>query len=219
MHSVYNQVTKNKKSKKVRRPFVEWLTQEAFDSRTNMYSLALYNRYQKVPGVFNVSVVNMHEDPDHFNSLEIFFCDHVDQGPELCKLAKSQEAGHANPSHNLDWELFQLRVQRYHSIRLSDEDERWHQIQRKFDEMTDIPQVCLSSEWKDKLLQLSLEAEIALTPEWWHNSDEGLENLKSDFEEKIKSSLCSIDIETILKSLEWQNFLTELEEDAVEEGS
>ena len=85
--------------------------------------------------------------------------------------------------------------------------------------MTDIPQVCLSSELEDKLLNISLDAEIALTPKWWQNSQEGLENLKSDFEEKSKSNLCSIDIETILTSLEWQNFLTELEEDEIEDES
>ena len=161
----------------------------------------------------------MHEDRDHFNTLERFFCNHVDQAPELCKVAKSQKVRQSNRSQNLDWLIFQSRVQQYHSIQLSHEDERWHQIQWKFNEMTDIPHVCLPPEFKEKLLQISLEAEIALTPEWWHNSDEGLENLKSDFEEKIKSSLCSIDIETILKSLEWQNFLTELEEDEIEDGS
>ena len=63
------------------------------------------------------------------------------------------------------------------------------------------------------------ESEIALTPKWWQNSDEGLENLKSDFEGKSKSKLCSLDIETILKSSEWQNFLTELEEDGIEDES
>ena len=97
------------------------------------------------------------------------------------------------------------------NLQLLVEDERWHQIQQKFvNKMIDIPQICVSSEWKDKLLKISLEIEIALTPKWWQNSDEGLKNLKSDFEEKSKSNLCSIDIETILKSLEWQNFLTNL---------
>ena len=82
--------------------------------------------------------------------------------------------------------------------------------------MVDIAQICLSSEWKDKLLQMSLESKIAVTPEWWRNSEEGLDNLKSDFERKIKSKFCSMDIETILKSRKWQKFLTELDGDAVE---
>ena len=180
-----------------------------FDFNEPEYSMAVYNRYQKVPGVFNVSVVNMHEDPGDFDTLERFFCDHM-QAPHVCELAKSQKVGHSNPSVDLDWKLFRARIQQYHSIRLSKNDQRWHTIQRKFNEMTNIPQVCVSPELKEKLLQISLEAEIALTPKWWQNTEEGLENLKSDFEEKSKSNLCSIDIETILKSLEWQNFLTNL---------
>ena len=115
--------------------------------------------------------------------------------------------------------IFSVNIRHHHSIQLSDDDERWEQIEEKFYQMTDFPQVCLSTEWKDKLLQTSLEAEIALTPEWWYNSEEGLENLKSDFEEKINSKFCSMNVNAILTSSEWQNFLTELEEDEVEEES
>ena len=64
---------------------------------------------------------------------------------------------------------------------------------------------------------MSLESEITVTPELWQNSEEGLDNLKSDFEIKIKSKFCSIDIETILKSCKWQDFLTNLDGDAVED--
>ncbi len=67
--------------------------------------------------------------------------------------------------------------------------------------------VCLPLEWKDVLLlQVSLESEIALTPETWYkySSDEGLENFKFDFEKKINSKLCSMDINSILKPTEWQ---------------
>jgi hypothetical protein len=140
----------------------------------------------------------------------------LDQAPHLCELAKSQEVEQGNASRDLNWRLFQSRVQQHHSIRLSDEDERWHQIQQKYDKMTDIPQICVSSEWRDKLLQMSLESETALTPEWWQNSEEGLDNLKSDFERKMKSKFCSMDIEKILMSRKWQKFLTELDGDAVE---
>ena len=84
--------------------------------------------------------------------------------------------------------------------------------------MTDVPQLCLSPEWKKKLLQTSLEAEIALTPESWYNSKEGLESLKSDYEEKVTTKLCSMDLETILISPEWQDFFKDLEEDDIAGG-
>ena len=83
--------------------------------------------------------------------------------------------------------------------------------------MTDIPRLCLSPEWRGKLLQISIESKKALTPESWYNSKEGLGNLKSDFEEKSNSKLCSMDIEKILLSAEWQDFLTNLQEDEVED--
>ena len=175
--------------------FIEWLTKETFDFYKPLYYVAIYNRYQKVSGVFNVSVVNMHEGPDNFDTAERLSRNHLDQAPNLCEIAKSQRVGQTNRS-----------------------TDNWQQIQCKFNEMIDIPQVRLSGKRKDKLLQMSLESEIALTPEWWYNSKEGLENLKSDYEDKINSKLCSIDVNAILTSLEWQNFLTELEEGRIKES-
>jgi len=52
------------------RTFIAWLTQETFDLYKPLYSVTIYNRYQKVPGVLNVSVVNMHEGPDNFDTAE-----------------------------------------------------------------------------------------------------------------------------------------------------
>ena len=68
IYSVHKQVAKTFDL----RPFVEWLTQEMFDVFEPLYSLAVYKRYQMVPGVFNVSVVNMHEDPDNFHTSRTF---------------------------------------------------------------------------------------------------------------------------------------------------
>jgi len=123
-----------------------------------------------VSGVFNVSVVNMHEDPDNFNANARFVCDHMDNAPHLCEIAKSQSAIYTNQSVDLNRKLFRDQIYLYHSIRLSGSDKRWQQIEAKHNEMTDNiplppPQRCLSPEWKNKLLQISLESEIALTPE------------------------------------------------------
>ena len=52
---------------------------------------------------------------------------------------------------------------------------------------------------------------MALTPDWWYNSDEGLTNQKADFWEKLKTKLCTADVSKMLESYEWQSFLTELE--------
>ena len=116
IHSTYNTIEKN--SKIPHNPtFANWLTPEILNGYQRMYSMAIYNRFQEVPGVFNVSVVNMHEDPGDFDTLERFFCDHM-QAPHVCELAKSQETEHSNPSVDLDFGLFRARIQQYHSIKL-----------------------------------------------------------------------------------------------------
>eukprot|EP00551_Chaetoceros_affinis_P000153 CAMPEP_0203638806 /NCGR_PEP_ID=MMETSP0088-20131115/4728_1 /ASSEMBLY_ACC=CAM_ASM_001087 /TAXON_ID=426623 /ORGANISM="Chaetoceros affinis, Strain CCMP159" /LENGTH=161 /DNA_ID=CAMNT_0050493521 /DNA_START=27 /DNA_END=512 /DNA_ORIENTATION=- len=161
----------------------------------------------------------MHEDPGNFNTNARFACDHMDNAPHLCEIAKSSIVRPSNPSQTMDWYLFRNSISIYHSIELSDSDEgKWEKIEVKFYEMTDIPRLCLSPEWKYKLLQISLDSEKTLTPESWYNSQEGLENLKSVFEEKSNSKLCSMDIEKILTSVEWQDFLTDLENDEIEVG-
>ena len=66
---------------------------------------------------------------------------------------------------SVDWKLFCRNIGIYHLIELSDSDKRWEQIEVKFHKMTDIPQLCLSPKWRDKLLQISIESEKALTPE------------------------------------------------------
>ena len=102
IYSIYNEVTKESENQEPQhRNFVEWLTQEMFDIFEPLYSLTVYKRYQMVLGVFNVSVVNMHEDPDNFHTTERFFCDHVDRALHLCELAKSQEVGQGNASLDL----------------------------------------------------------------------------------------------------------------------
>jgi len=217
IHSYHNQVTKGKANRekgKQHATFVRWLTDDMLEEAMQSYSVATYNRFKEAPGIFNVSVVNMHEDPDNFNTNARFACDHMDNAPHLCEIAKSIPAKHTNPSKSLDWKLFRKNIHIYHPIQLSDSDEdKLEQIEAKFDKIIDIPQLCLSPEWRDRLLQISIEFEKTLTPESWYNGKEGLENLKSEFEGKSNSKFCSVDIERILTSSEWQDFLTGLEEE------
>ncbi len=221
IYSFFNQVAKSSNGRRNDISFVEWLSSDRLEQFKHMHAAAVYERYKAFSN-FNVSVVNMHiqsnlyNPNENFDSVSTFFCNYVDHAPNTCALAKSKQVQYSNPSQDLDWNLFRSDVQRYHSIQLSQKDERWKQIEEKFHEMktihdTNIPKICLSPKWKNVLLQLSLEYEIALTPTWWHNSEEGLVDLKSDFQQKINSKLCSIDARTILTSPDWQRFLTELE--------
>ena len=72
-----------------------------------------------------------------------------------------------------------------------------------------LPKKCLADDVKDKLLDVSIQMEKALTPETWHNGDHGIKSLRSDFEQKAKSQLCSIDAEAVILAKEWQDFVRE----------
>eukprot|EP00551_Chaetoceros_affinis_P006974 CAMPEP_0203683710 /NCGR_PEP_ID=MMETSP0090-20130426/47665_1 /ASSEMBLY_ACC=CAM_ASM_001088 /TAXON_ID=426623 /ORGANISM="Chaetoceros affinis, Strain CCMP159" /LENGTH=476 /DNA_ID=CAMNT_0050552865 /DNA_START=1348 /DNA_END=2778 /DNA_ORIENTATION=+ len=211
--SWYNQLTKTGWNNGYI-PFEQWCNMATLERYKKEHSIATYKHYMNGAnggGVFNVSVVNMHEDPDHYDSDMRFACDHLDNAPHSCELAKSKVSSHNNGSVDLTWKMFRHKLKNHHSIHLSQSDERWVQIETKFNQMTDFPLLCLPNNVQDRMLAISLEAEITLTPEWWYNSKEGLEHLKADFAEKIKSKFCTMDFATVLRSPEWQNFLTGLQ--------
>ncbi len=216
IHSLYNELFKRAWKRKDFPSFVEWLPKTWKPLSRSTYSTAVFDRYKNTSGIYNVSIANMHYDAANFDSVRTFLCDHVDNVPHACEAAKSRQTENDNRSSSLDWMLFCDRITKYHSIRLSPDDKRWEEIEEKYKNMLQIPRVCLPDDLKGELLQLSIESEVALTPEWWYNSREGLENLKTDFEEKINSKLCSIDAEAILVSPEWQEFLTGLETKTME---
>ena len=90
--------------------FVQWLTDEKLDEVMQIHSLAVYNRYKDFPGIYNVSIVNMHEDPGNFNTYKSFACDHMDNAPHLCEVAKSMSIKRINTSKNGDWKIFTCKI-------------------------------------------------------------------------------------------------------------
>eukprot|EP00551_Chaetoceros_affinis_P017393 CAMPEP_0203712246 /NCGR_PEP_ID=MMETSP0091-20130426/69940_1 /ASSEMBLY_ACC=CAM_ASM_001089 /TAXON_ID=426623 /ORGANISM="Chaetoceros affinis, Strain CCMP159" /LENGTH=445 /DNA_ID=CAMNT_0050590217 /DNA_START=38 /DNA_END=1376 /DNA_ORIENTATION=- len=183
IYSYYNQIHKNpthQHNKKIP-TFQKWLTAHMEKEFRDKYSLSVYKRYSSLLEIYNVSVVNMHHDAANFDTVEAFACDQLDDAPHTCEAAKSRpKAIHKNPSKPLDWKIFRQRLKNYHSIgHVPDDDERWQDIEQKFDSMTDVPKACLSDDMKNKLLQISLQSETFMTPEWFHNSEEGLAFLKS----------------------------------------
>ncbi len=193
--------------------FVEWLSLEKIDRYKKYHTAAVYERYSNIAGLYNISVVNMHETAT-FSNLPTFFCDHVDGAPNACEAAKLKDAeNHDNTSTDLEWDIFKSKIPLHHSIRLSSaqkNDDKWQKIENKFLRMVNVPRICFPVDIEKKLLEVSLQFEAAVTSNLWQNSKEGLESLKADFKEKLNSKLCSIDTERILKSSEWQDFLTQL---------
>ncbi len=187
--------------------FPEWLEEKLEESQLH-YTVSTYKRLKSYPN-FNVSIVNMHQDESNFNIVESFFCDHLDDAPHACGAAKSEKPKQINTSsNNMDWHLFRVKLPLYYSVDLS--DDKLKHVEEKFSSMTDVPRTCLTPDWNERLLKLSIDMEIESTPERWHQSDEGLDSLKSDFEQKAKTKLCFVDTETVVKSPEWQDFLANL---------
>ena len=193
--------------------FVEWLTFDVIESFRNIHSFDVYQRYRSHPAVSNVTVINLHQTG--VNSLSAFFCDHLHGTANSCQKAKDTKMSKTNASKDLDWKIFLSKIETYYSINLElDENKiKKQKVKEKLNSMTDVPLVCLPMELKEKLLELSITFEVGLTPKWWQNSDEGLKDLEADFAKKITSKLCSMDVEKILKSTEWKDFLNQLLKD------
>jgi len=209
--STYNQRSKAPlENGEVFLQFPTWL-QKKLKPMKSKYSAAVRHRFQKTPGISVVRVENLHKKDSKLSSAQKFFCTHVDNAFHTCNLAKSEVMEHENESESLD----DLDLKRLHNhilshelIDISPEDTtRWKKIDDKFHSSTDLPRICLDEEFKKTLLDLSVEYEIALTPESWHNSPEGLDSLKSDFDEKMSSEFCAVDVVALVESPEWQWFL------------
>ena len=141
---------------------VEWLPENMETYFHTMYSTAVYERYKRLPGIHNVSVVNMHYDAANFDSTEAFCCDHLDEAPHACEVAKSREKENFNnlsaSSRWMDWMLFRERFKRNNSIGLAAvEDERWERIEEKFYillDKTNAPKICLPNNLKEQLQEV-----------------------------------------------------------------
>jgi len=220
VYSIYNQQSKVRaKAGQSFKTFPLWLDKKMEVARSK-YTAALRDRFKDVPGVFKVSVVNMHQGATKSNSAASFFCEHVDGAEHACDEARSIEMEKYNLSEDLDWLSLRAKIPSYHSINLlSPDDNRWELVEQKYHNMDNPPRLCLSDEGKNNLLTYSVQSEMALTPDSWHLNAEGLTNLMSDFTQKLNSKFCSIDVSAMLQSSEWQEFLSELEgQHDLEEG-
>ena len=211
LFSFFNQEAKNghiRGKNHERIAFQEWLSHDSIESFQQIYTLSVYERFKPFEGL-NISIINMHDGNKTVE--ETFFCNHVNQATHTCNKAKLSKTLNQNPSVDLDYLIFRDKIRFHHSIRLSRTDKRNKQIEEKFRSMKDVPLLCPSSDMKETLLNLILKFEMALTPESWYNSKEGLQSLREDLDAKMTSKFCSADAETILKSSDWQEFLTDLE--------
>lgn len=211
LHSHHNENAKYNKNFNL--PFVQWLSEDMMIEDMSLHAGKVHERYSSIPE-FNVSIINMHDIKKNKTQLSTFFCDHVNDASAAC-VESSQVVSEkqVNPSQDLDMEfIVRAVVQRYPKLDIKSEPIS-NGIQQQYENMVrddTIPTMCLPKSISQKLLDLSIEIEMSLTPKEYHNSERGVKALKSDFEGKVASKLCSIDVESILDSPSWQALLRNL---------
>jgi len=187
--------------------------------RVKNYSLELVRRLKKTFRD-NVIVVNMHDEsvkgPD-----ESFFCNVVKNASHTCNAIRNEKGkSHLNPSVPLEYGDIIYAAMKAGLVEIKT-SKRMHDItraaKRHQEEVLgltakDFPRACPSSEILEKIWQISMEAEMEFFPEQVNGTDEGLPDLRSDFENAATSTLCHADIDAIIQESEWISFFESLEE-------
>lgn len=208
LRSYHNQYAKHGL---ITKDLIEWLTVEEIDNMQGIFTEAAVKRYIPFRDV-NVTIVNIHGLKEkNLTSLSSFACEHIPgESDHMCREAKAAKARSSNPSVNLDRYILAQFLEQKGGLEksfLSKINDKITAASASW--WSDLPKKCLADDVKDKLLDVSIQIEKALTPEAWHNGDDGIKNLRSDFEQKAKSQLCSIDAEAVIESKEWQDFIRE----------
>lgn len=214
--------------------YVNWLSNDKIDELKKIFSFDVYHRFKQVPS-FNVSIMNSYQNPER-STQELFFCDHVPGANHTCAMAMSNKKSMVLTSNLsveddiMAWEAFASQISQvypkleYHlNFRFNwwkrepwwKGYNHWITIQQKYKTMMDsfdhdqnpAPTICLSDEIRERLLALSIEYETALFSEEFLDSENGLEALKVEFDKKIEVAGCTLDIESILSTQDWQEFL------------
>jgi hypothetical protein len=210
LHSFHNQYVKRGK---LTSTFVQWVTREnAMKSMSEFYTSRVYSRYRAIPE-FTVSVMNMHDIDDDETQLTHFFCHHVANAKTACRRASQTVAdGKANQSRGIDRTLLVAAIKKRHpDLDLDKVPGGTARIEAMYEDMAGrgaVPTLCLPGPVQERLLNMSIEMEISLTTKEFYTSERGTKSLKADFQEQVKSKLCSIDVDTILESSDWKNLLS-----------
>ena len=197
----------------------EWLWQSSIVERVEAgyadrevdftFSSSVVERAEKY--FENISIVNMHTD-GNFN--EDFFCDVMPRADNICNAVRNEEEGiYENLHTDLIWQDLAYAAWKKGMVNVkTDEDlKKVTQAIQEYQEDTlhltkkDFPMICLSPEAEKWLLQVSLEAEEKLVPEFF-KTPLGKEGLLAEFEEKSKFDLCKIDSEKTLEDRTWVQF-------------
>jgi len=166
----------------------------------------------------NIVVLNIHDTSKEL--VEAFYCDAMQNAQKMCEEVKELEVESKNLSKPLsyvellaaahDAQLIYLESNREVDVALEKIEE--HQESTLGLSIHDFPMKCLPPNMLAELLEKSLKFEKEVVPEFFA-SPLGEAALRSDFEEKSKGKMCSIDFEATLKTVEWLDFFMSLRQE------
>jgi hypothetical protein len=230
LQSYHNQVTKNRtggdllmeafrtnSTEFLRINITDYLSQElasVTNYTDNYQSVFRYKREYS-----NVVILNI-EDKTNDDVTRQFFCHAIPNLEKTCTAVKTR-VGRKSKKHNKS-QVLTYHDLAYHAHRLGlihitskRQVEMAVQLITQHQKVTlklsdyDFDMLCPDRAMLDQLLQVSLEMERLMVPEFFA-SPSGESQLRSDFEKQAKSSLCSIDLTGTIESSNWKGFFVSL---------
>mmetsp|Transcript_25280 Transcript_25280/g.37053 ORF Transcript_25280/g.37053 Transcript_25280/m.37053 type:complete len:437 (+) Transcript_25280:182-1492(+) len=187
-----------------------WLTPETIkELYGTVYSTAVYHRYSAV--FEDVSILNMHNVGDDL--VGAFVCEQVPDATHACQKWKKSniEPPNSNPRGVTVYDEIALEA---HFLKLLPDgmsrDDARDVIQHRQEEVlnlthVDFPKTCIDDEVMGLVLELSLEAERTMVPEFF-DSARGETVLRSKFETDKNTVFCAVDYDELWKQNGWLDF-------------
>jgi hypothetical protein len=160
----------------------------------------------------DIVVLNYHDD-SRDDLLERFYCQAVPDASRTCQAVRDSTYLKV---YNSRRDLIYDDLAGIVDIRTKEQFKTFVESARKFQESTlglrskDFKMKCLSDEKAQLLLNVSLQAEAKLFPEFFKGPS-GEASLRSDFEKKrVANGLCEVDAKSVFAEPQWRAFLSSL---------
>merc|ERR1712029_54614 len=174
------------------------------------YSYNIWKQYIEVPDYEDkVNVITFHDE----DGLKSFYCD-VLRAEKACQ----QESGRLHNSKSTKSSYNSLVVPKYVEMAMGQGEsdgqsskEYFYKLGERYKERmesrnlseVDLPKQCLSQAETSMLLKVSLEYELMLLPDKYH--DEGEAEMRQHFATLIGNDVfCSVDVDRMLDGQKWQ---------------
>mmetsp|Transcript_17870 Transcript_17870/g.22219 ORF Transcript_17870/g.22219 Transcript_17870/m.22219 type:complete len:404 (-) Transcript_17870:91-1302(-) len=169
----------------------------------------------------NIKVFNLHDVDDVVSD---FYCNVIPEAPRACDVVRRRTTKREKMGIKVQWnpsleEIHYIRLARaavqmglledHVDLKEAVEAARFRQERNLNLKLSDFPQECLSMDVQTFLLELSIEIENRLFPEWYARPG-GEQDIKKQFHEAAITKLCNPNVQAILMDEKWQRFFISL---------